>query len=197
MKLWVCTHPRCLAEFCGFCKFTSHIWARWTVIWRHPSQPGVKLSSLNRLYGPWVQIISFRMTKTRRSAHEVAVGSHTWFNFSPLLVVKYLNAFTCSHLCSSSSCSLKAAKRTESVNAKGRFLSTILGRSVSGEWGCPFFSMRTIWMFHPLGALFHLAVFLALERTDVALREEDGKPPYWVRHCYLCPTFCSIPVLNI
>lgn len=122
------------------------------------------------------------------------VGSFTWEMY-----LRYLfplsGCFPCLRAClCSSCCSSRAAKRTVSGSAKGQSRSTTPGRSGSGGWGCPSSSTRITWMSRPPAALSPSAASLALGRTGVASREEDGKPPYWVRYCclwVLCHSCCE------
>lgn len=139
-----------------------------------------RLSSFKYSYGPRVQIVAIKVNSQDK---KLRVEGYTWathlcYLFPSSGSLPCFKASTCSYICSSAFCSLRAAKRTGSVSAKGQFLSTILGRSGNEGWGCPSFSIRIIWMSRPLAALSPSAVSLESERIGVALREEDGKPPY-------------------
>lgn len=130
--------------------------------------------------GPRMKIVAVRINGQDK---KLRVEGNTWaihlcYLFPSNGSLLCFKASTSSHTCSSSSCSLRAAKRTGNVSAKDQFLSTTLERSGNEGWGYPSSSMRIIWMSRPLAALSPLAVSLELERTGAALTEEDGKPPY-------------------
>lgn len=131
MKLWVCNHPRYLAEFCGF--YESSSWSENVIKFYKAIHPSLRarLSSFKYSYGPRVQRVAIRVNgqDTKLSVEGCTWATHLCFLFSSNGSLPCFKASTCSRICSSSSCSLRAAKRTGSVSAKGQFLSTILGRS--------------------------------------------------------------------